>query len=128
MLLFGHRYFKREPFYHIFDIDDIAKTPSNATIFVEFDEKSIDIIDHLRLNDISFALSVETITEAIYAENFRARYIVCAKEVAKDIQYIAQEYLFDAKILARVEHENQIEALAKEGVDGVIFSEAIIRV
>jgi hypothetical protein len=38
---------------------------------------------------------------------------------------IAQHYLFDTQILVKIISIEEIESLAKIGVDGVVFSEAI---
>jgi len=41
--------------------------------------------------------------------------------LAKELMPIAQNYLFDTQILAKIEEDSEIEALAKDGVDGVIL-------
>ena len=127
MLIFGHRYFKRELFYHISDIDAIAHTPPNATLFVQWSENALDILEHLRLNSLQFALEVTTLTEALFAENFGAAYIVSSFELAKELQSVAEHYLFDAKILARIESDAQLEEYAKAGIDGVLFAEGVVK-
>lgn len=128
MILFGHRFIKSEKFYHVFDIDGISHTPPSSIIYLEFDEKNLDIIEHLQLNAINYALKVEDITQIIYAESFDASFIVVHKELAKTAQEIATNYLFDAKILVSIEEEEDIEELALLGVDGALFSNAVIKV
>ena len=128
MLLFGHRFIPSNSFYHVLDIDSIANTPPSSLIHIEFNEKNLDIIEYVNLNTIPFSLSVKSIREIIYAASLGASYIVVHKNLAEDAHKIATEYLFDAKILVLIEEEAQIEDLALLGVDGVIFSEAIIKV
>ncbi|MBD3797654.1 MAG: hypothetical protein IE887_07930 [Campylobacterales bacterium] len=128
MLLFGHQFIQSENFYHIFDLDDISNTPPSSTVYLEFGTDNLEIVNYLRTNSVVFALSVKNITELIYASALGAKYIVLNKKLAKTAQNIAENYLFDAKILARVEEEDEIEELALLGVDGVIFAEAIIKV
>ena len=128
MILFGHRFIKSEKIYHIFDIDGISNTPPSSIIYLEFNEKNLDIIEHLQLNEITYALKVEDITQIIYAQAFDASYIIVHKELARTAQEIATTYLFDAKILAIIEDEEEIEELALLGVDGVLFSNAVIKV
>ncbi len=128
MIFFGHRFLKSESFYHIFDIDSILHTPPASTIYVEFDEKNLDIINHAVLNSVKVAVFVKNITETLYASSLGASYIIIEKELAKTTQNIAENYLFDAKILALIEEEEEIEELALLGVDGVIFSGAIIKI
>lgn len=128
MILFGHRFIESESFYHIDSISSIKKTPSNSLIYLDFNEENLDIIGHLVDNDIKFALHVESIKEVVYAENLGASYIILEQSLAKDAQKIANEYLFDAKILAHIESEDDIEDLAYKGVDGAIFLKAVIKI
>jgi hypothetical protein len=128
MLLFGHRFIKSETFYHISDVSDIAHTPPSSTLFLAFSEQNLDIISHLNLNQLSFALGVDTITDIIYASALNARYIILSQDLAKTAQELAQEYLFDAKILVKIEKDAAIEELALLGVDGVIYPSAIVKI
>lgn len=128
MYLFGHRFIKSSSLYHVLSIDAIENTPPSSTLYLEFSEENLDIIQHMQLNQLPFALGVQNITQIIYASALNASYIVVTRELAKSAQEIANNYLFDAKILVHVEDENAIEELALIGVDGVIFSNAIIKV
>ena len=128
MLFFGHRFIESENFYHIQSIDAIQNTPPSSTILVDFDEENLDIINHIRVNSILLAIQVQDITQIVYASSFDSKYIILSKELAKTAQNLADNYLFDAKILVHIENENEIEELALLGVDGVIFSNAIIKI
>ncbi|MDQ1268226.1 MAG: hypothetical protein QG560_869, partial [Campylobacterota bacterium] len=50
------------------------------------------------------------------------------KTLAKTAQNVAESYLFDAKILVMIEDEDEIEELALLAIDGVIFSNAIVKI
>lgn len=128
MLFFGHRFLENESFYHITDIEAISKTPPSSTLFLDFNENNLDIIKHLNQNSLSFVLSVTNITEIVYASTLNAKYICISAELAKTAQSIAEDYMFDAKILAQIEVEKEIEELVLLGVDGVVFSNAIIKI
>ncbi len=128
MILFGHRFIKSEKFYHVDSIESILKTPPNSLIYITFKEEELDIINHCIEQDIRFALHVNNITELIYAENFSASYITIDAILAKDAQQIADKYLFDAKILVHAIDEGEIQEFAYQGMDGVIFSDAIIKI
>jgi len=128
MLLFGHRFIESESFYHIHNIDSIKHTPPSSTIYLEFSEENLDIINHARVNSIPMALKIATITELIYASSLGAKYLIISKESAKSSQAVAETYLLDAKILVMLEDESEIEELAIIGVDGVVFSNAIIKI
>ena len=128
MLLFGHRFIPSTSMYHVLDIDSITNTPSSSIIHIEFNEENLDIIEHAKLNNISFSLSVKNVREVIYACALNASFIIVSKDLAQQAHKLATDYLFDAKILVLVENENEIEELALLGVDGAIFSNAIIKV
>jgi len=128
MLIFGHKFIPSEPLYHIIDIDSITHTPPSSTLYLKFSEENLDIIEHLNVNQIEFALDVKNITELIYASALNAKYILLSREIAKTAQNIAENYLFDAKILVHITENDEIEELALLGCDGVIFSNAIIKI
>lgn len=128
MVIYGHRFIESENFYHIPDIDSIKHTPPCSKLYVEFDEENLDIIKHLRDNGIVFALNVKNITEVVYASSLGASYIVVEKKLAKDANSIANNYLFDAKILVHIKDEDEIESMALLGVDGVMFTNSIIKI
>jgi len=128
MLLFGHRFIQSESFYHISNIDAIKDTPPSSTIYFDFSEENLDIITHANLNHVSMALGVKTVAELIYASALNASYMIIDKEMAKTAHDIAQNYLFDAKILVKISDDEEIEEMAILGVDGVIYSGAIIKI
>lgn len=127
MYIFGHRFIENENFYHIQSVDAIENTPPSCVVYIEFSEQNIDIIKHMQLNQLPFALGAEDITQIIYASSLGASYIMVTRSLAKNAQSLANNYLFDAKILIHIEEEDEIENLALLGVDGVIFSNAIIK-
>jgi len=128
LIFFGHKFIKNESLYHIANIESISNTPPSSTIFINFSEDSVDIVHHANDNYVAFALSITNLTQLLYGESLNAKYIIIPKELAKSAQDIANNYLFDAKILVMIEHEYEIEELAILGVDGVIFSNAIIKI
>ena len=128
MIFFGHRFLKNESFYHVFDIDSVSNTPPSSTLYIEFSEKNLDIINHAVSNSVAVALHVKNITQILYASSLGASYIIVDKKLAKSAQNLADNYLFDAKILVLIKEEDEIEELALQGVDGVVFSSAIVKI
>ena len=128
MIIFGHRFIESPSFYHIFDLDAIRCTPPSSIIYVDFDADDLDIITHARLNNVAMAITVSNILELIYASSLGAKYIVVSKKDAELAQSIAENYLFDAKILVFITQEKEIEELAILGIDGVLFADAIVRI
>lgn len=128
MILIGHRFIDSENLYHIDTIEAISKTPPNSTVYIVFSEENLDIIKHCNNNAVNFALHVKSVTELIFAHNLGAAYIVVDTQDAQDAQQIANEYLFDAKILAAITDEEQIEELAYKSIDGALFTQSIIKI
>ena len=127
MIIFGHRFIPSNNLFHVINIDAVLNTPPSSTLFLEFSEENLDVINHLSANAIPYALCVKDLTQIIYASALNASYVIVDKELAKDAQSLANEYLFDAKVLVKIEEDDEIEELAKLGVDGVIYSNAIIK-
>jgi hypothetical protein len=128
MIFFGHWFIESENFYHISSIEAIQNTPPSSTLYIEFSETNLDIITHTFLNSMPTAIYAQNVTQLLYASSFNASFIVVEKELAKTAQNVAENYLFDAKILVLIEKEDEIEELALLGVDGVVFSNTIIKI
>lgn len=127
MMIFGHDYFKKPLFYDVKSIDAILNTPSNSTLYIEFKPALLDVIEHCQLNHLSFALKVDNLRDAIFAHNFDASYLITNRIMAPTIQKAADTYLFDAKVLCKIQDEEEIQELASLGIDGVIFSQGIVK-
>ena len=128
MLLLGHDYIPSESLYHIESRGAIAHTPSNSTLFITFKEENLDLITYAKENGISFTLEVASLKELLFAHNLQAKYILLPSSLVVEGQKMAETYLFDAKILVMITTDEEIEHFAKLGVDGVIFSNAIIKI
>lgn len=126
MILLGHKYFPSEPLYKVKTWEDVKSTPANATVLIDFTQENFfDMIQNCNKNSVKFALLVSNIKEVVFAYNFKASYILVEKSLAKSVQNIANEYLFDGKILVTITQEDEIEELALLGVDGAVFPQAI---
>ena len=122
MKIFGHDWIESERFYAINKANDIKKTPSNALLKIEGGlSASLALAKHCKMNGLRYAIGVESIEEAIFANLLEATYILCEKKLAKEIMPIAQHYLFDTQVLAYIK-QDEIEEMAKVGVDGVVIA------
>ena len=128
MLIFGHPLIPSETLYHIEDIEAVPNTPPGATLLITFDEAHLDLVTYARANDIPFALQVDSVKALVLGENLGCRFALVESTLAKSAQKVAETYLFDAKILCRIKDDAQIEPMAFEGIDGVIFAEAVVKV
>lgn len=120
MKIFGHKWIESENFYEVFTIEDIAKTPANSLLQLDFLSHSLEVAKHCQKNVLRYALVISSIEEAIFANLLNATYVICEKELAIELMPIAQNYLFDTQVLADIE-EDEIEEMARAGVDGIVL-------
>jgi len=128
MLILGHKFIPSHNLYHISNIDAIVNTPPNSCLFLDFSEDNLETIEYLIENKLSFCLGVENITQVIYASSLGASYILVNEDLAKTAQNLANNYLFDSKILVNIQKEDKIKDIALLGIDGVLFSNAVIKI
>ena len=125
MIIIGHPWIKSSHFCKVFSIEDIKKSKAEDIVLLEPLVDSYSYAQHCQENDIAFAIVVNTLDDAIFANALGAKYIICEEDDALMIHPIAQEYLFDTRILVLIHSEKDISKIARGGVDGVIFAEAI---
>lgn len=110
------------PYKNISFIDsilDIDHTLPNSTLVFNYDE---NLLLYTMKNSLETAIIVSSIKEAIYCNALEAKYIICDKKFAKSIQKIAENYMFDSKILAIIDNSEEIEKVALLEIDGVVYS------
>ena len=122
MILIGHNLINYKPFYFVDTIEEIKRTESNSTICFYF---NVELINYCRENSLTFGVFVKTIREMILANALEVDYLIVEKEFGVQSQKIADEYLFDAKILLLTEEESDIEFVALNSIDGIIFKNSI---
>ncbi len=122
MKIIGDKLIPFEEFSKVFTIEDIKNTKANSSIFFDFNE---ELLSYSFKENLNFFVQVNSIKEAIYANSLNAKYIVCKKNLAKDIQKIADNYIFDSKILAIIKNSNEIEDIAILQIDGAIYKDII---
>ena len=121
MKIFGHEWIESERFYAVSKESEISKTPTNSLLKLDTLSSSLDLAKYCQNNLLRYALEVETIEEAIFANLLSATYLLCDKKLAKELMPIAQNYLFDVEVLAYIK-KDEIEEMAKVGVDGVLIA------
>jgi len=118
MILIGDKLIPFTDIFNISSIDEIKNTKANALISFRYNE---NILTYSYKNDLDYVVVISSIKEAIYANSLNAKYIVCQKNLAKDIQKIADNYMFDSKILALISTDDEIEEIALNEIDGIIY-------
>ena len=122
MILIGDKNISYENIEKINSIKDISSTAPNSTALFEF---NLEILKHTQTNDINSAVIVNNIKEVIYASSLNARYIIVENTLSKIAQKIADNYMFDSKILVIIKDEDEIEKSAIDEIDGIIYLDRI---
>lgn len=122
MILLGDKNIPYEIITKITKIEEIINTKSNSTILFEYNQ---ELLDYCCKNSLRYAVIVKNLKEAIYSNALEAKYIICNKDFAKSIQEVADNYMFDSKILAIIQSNEEFEEVAKNQIDGVIYKEIL---
>ncbi|MDX1809580.1 MAG: hypothetical protein R3331_08585 [Sulfurospirillaceae bacterium] len=119
MQIFNHPFIECRKFYEIKTLEDIKKTPSNSVLLSDFDKK---IITYCKTQNLVFGVRIASVKELVLAAASNASYLLVNKDFAKTAQQIADEYMYDAKILLISDDEEDIEFCALNGIDGIFFT------
>ncbi len=125
MIIIGHPWIKSNRFFKVFSIKGIEKSQADDIILLEPLVDSHAYALHCQENNVPFAVVANNLEDALFANALGAKYIICEEDDALMIQPIANEYLFDTRILVLIHSEKEISKIARGGVDGVIFADAI---
>ena len=125
MIIVGHPWVESPKFCKVFSQDDIKKSKADVIVLLEPLVDSRILARYCNENAVPFAVTVNSLKEAIFTNALGATYMVCEEDDALIIQPIAEEYLFDTDILVLIHDEKEITKIARSGIDGVIFPEAI---
>jgi len=122
MIIIGDNFVPFENISFISTIDDIKDTKANSTLIFFYDA---ELLKYSYENDLSSAVIVTSITEAIYCNSLNAKYIISDKHLAIQIQKIADNYMYDSKNLVIINSNEEFEHIAKDEIDGVIYRDLI---
>lgn len=118
MILIGDKLVPFEDIFLIKNIKDIENTKANSTVLFDFNE---EILTYCYKNELFCAVVVNSIKEAIYCNNLNVKYIISEKELSIELQKIADNYMYDSKILAIIDSNEELEQVAKLEIDGIIY-------
>ena len=122
MILIGDKLIPFEDIQKISNIEDIENTKANSTVLFDYDEQ---ILSYSYKNELATAVVVKSIKEAIYCNSLNTKYIISQKELAVQLQKIADNYMYDSKILAIIDSNDEFEQIIKDEIDGVIYRSLI---
>ena len=118
MILIGDKLVPFEDVFLIKNIKDIENTKANSTVLFDFNE---EILTYCYKNELFCAVVVNSIKEAKYCNNLNVKYIISEKELSIELQKIADNYMYDSKILAIIDSNEELEQVAKLEIDGIIY-------
>ena len=122
MIIIGDNFVPFENISFISSIDDIKNTKANSTLIFFYDA---ELLKYSYENELSSAVIVTSIKDAIYSNNLNAKYIISEKHLAIQIQKIADNYMYDSKNLVIIDSNEEFEHIAKDEIDGVIYRDLI---
>ncbi|NPA27436.1 MAG: hypothetical protein GXN91_00070 [Epsilonproteobacteria bacterium] len=125
MLIFGFKDINSPNFIKVNSKEDILKTTPKDIIILDEVKEPYNLLKYCASNEIPYGILTSSIKEAIIANHFNASYIIGEFEFAKEIQKIADEYLWDTKVLALISNEDEVEIVAKAFIDGAIIKKYI---
>jgi len=125
MIIIGHHLIQFEPLFFIKESEDIKNTPSNSVVIFEFDSKTIPLCRYCNENAVDFALIADSYHDLILSSTFDPKYIVCDKALSPKAQKFADDYVLDSKVLYYSSDESDLEWVAENAIDGILFEEGI---
>ncbi len=122
MLIFNHKDIESKDFIIVNSIEDIDKTLNISIPLIKEFDTNIELVKYCKKCNIEYAIEAKSIKDAIFANVLNCSFIVAKLELAKILQTIATEYLFDSKILTPVNSDKELEEVALSFIDGVIYN------
>ena len=125
MIIIGHHLIEYQPLFFIKKNSDIQNTPPNSTVVFEFTPQTISLCKYCLENDVDFALIADNFQDVIIGSAFDPKYLICDKAISTLAQKFADDYVLDLKILYYGTNESELEWVAKNAIDGIIFEDGI---
>ncbi len=122
MILIGDELVPYGQISFISNIEQINSTKANSIILFNYDEV---LLKYAYENELSSAVIVKSIKDAIYCNNLNVKYIISEKSLSKQIQKIADNYMFDSKNLVIIDSNDEFEEIAITEIDGIIYRSLI---
>lgn len=119
MIIIGDSLVPFEDLCFIENIEQISSSKPNSTLIFRYSER---LLKHCYENSLNCAVVVNSLKEAIYVNSLQGKYIISQNSLAKEIQKVADSYMFDAKNLSIINSSDEIEVVSRFEIDGVIYS------
>ena len=125
MIIIGHKNIPYFPFFKINSSEDLKHTLPNSAVIFDFD---FSLAKYCQKNDITYAVRISKIKDLMFANTLGCSFAITMGEFSKTAQKLANEYMFDMKILSIIKNDTDLEEAAMKGIDGVVFEEAFEKI
>ena len=125
MLILNHPCIESLNIVCVHSQNQIAQTLPTDFLVLTCDslEKTLTLAHYCSNNAITYSKIVTSVKESLLLVNLNVRFLLCTNlNLAQSLQKLAETYLFDAKILFCIQDEEEIEKIAKYGIDGGLFA------
>ena len=123
MIIIGYYAIASEKFSKVSSLEEM-ETTQGLVWFESSEDKMHSLSRHCQQNAILYAVKIQNIKELLIYGALGAKYALLHKS-PESYQKIAETYLLDIKILYVIEDIEEIEEVAKMGIDGVIFEQIL---
>ncbi len=118
MIILNHPLIPSPKFIEAHTTQEISQVLAKDVPLLPFDLK---LLRYCYDNQVAYAVNITSSSEAVYANALHAHYLFCDLQTAKEVQKIADHYLFDSKVIARID-ERLLERAIEAGIDGVYLT------
>jgi len=122
MIIFGSQYINSPKLVKVSSVEEINKTTPNDILLIDF-KAPFELAQYCKENNLAYAIEANSVLDAIYASNLEASFVIADIELAQTLQKLADNYLWDTKILAKIQSEEEIEKVALLGIDGAYIAQ-----
>lgn len=129
MKIIGHPLIPHQDFSKIKSTQDISHVLPDAMIWWEASQDRDCVLARFcQENQIPYAVEIQNLKELLIYTNLDAKYLIAPKKSILPFQSILKEYVLDSLLLCRISEESELEDLALQGIDGVIFESLLLKV
>lgn len=120
MIIIGHEVIEHEVFTRISSQQELEAS-SNLVWFDSQIENALELARMCFDNSVTYAVKITSFTDLVVYANLGAKYVIIQHTNVEEFQRIANDYLLDTKILVLIQSTQEIENIARLGIDGVIY-------
>lgn len=118
MIILNHPLIPAPTLTPIASTADIATIPASHIVWFGY---NLQLLRYCYDQQIPAAVRIDEASEAVYANALGAKFVTMQLDLAKEVQKIAEHYLFDTKVIAMLD-ERLLDKAIEAGIDGVYLT------